>query len=90
MGSIYQKTLKNEKTPQEVKQYAERFAKVHGFPKVSPFHERCECNATQAYEVYEQVLKKNIPMPDFYIQVVSAGMGPIGFFYGAKRKSQEF
>lgn len=72
-------------TPLEVKKYAEAFAGQYGFPKVSPFHERCECNVTQAYEVYEEVLREKIPPPDFYVQVISAGMGPIGFYLGAKR-----
>ncbi len=77
-------------TPLQVKELASKFAEINHFPKISPFHERCECNATQAYEIYEEVLNKKIPMPDFYIQVVSAGMGPIGFFYGAKRLSQQY
>ena len=75
-------------TPIQVKEYAAQFAKVFGFPKISPFHERCECNVTQAYEVYEKVLRGEVPGFDHYVQVISAGMGPIGFFLGAKRLAQ--
>jgi len=86
----YNKIIAVDGTPLQVKEFASKFAEMNNFPKVSPFHERCECNATQAYEIYEEVLNKKIPMPDFYIQVVSAGMGPIGFYYGAKRLSQQY
>ncbi len=68
----------------DVKKYAERFAAFAGFPKISPFHERCVCNATQAYEVFEHVEKGEMPMPDFYIHTIAAGMGLIGFFSGMR------
>jgi len=76
----------------DVKKYAERFAVFAGFPKISPFHEGCVCNATQAYEVFEHVEKGEMPMPDFYIQTIAAGMGPIGFSSGMKNltKWKEF
>jgi len=73
--------------PIDVKNYAMRFAKAHGFPKISPFHERSEANATQAYEIGEAILCGKMPNIDFYVQTIAAGMGPIGFYKGMKRLS---
>ena len=67
-------------TPLEIKNYAENFARINNFPKVSPFSERCEANATLAYEDYEANF-----WPDYYLQTVAAGMGPIGYFTGHER-----
>lgn len=74
--------------PKQVKDYASRFAEVHNFPKISPFHERCTSNSTQAYEIYEAMVDGFLPPIDFYVQVVSAGMGPIGFFRGMRQLQQ--
>lgn len=47
--------------PIDVKDIAEKFASEYSFPKISPFYERCEANATIGYEVGEALLKKKIP-----------------------------
>jgi threonine synthase len=79
--------------PLDVKCLAEDFAVCYGFPKISPFHERCEANVTQAYEIAEAVLTGTLPAQellerrgfDYYVQTIAAGMGPIGFYVGMKR-----
>jgi threonine synthase len=73
--------------PIDVKAVAEDFAACFGFPKISPFYERCEANKTMAFEVLEEFLKSRLPEQDrlcnrnfdFYAQTLSAGMGLIGF-----------
>jgi len=79
------KVILIEGHPIDVKNYATMFAQQHNFPKVSPFHERCEANSTQGYEVGEAILRRQLPQIDFYIQTVAAGMGPIGFYQGMSR-----
>ncbi len=79
------KVILVEGDPIDVKNYATQFAKAHGFPKLSPFHERSEANATQAYEVVEAILRGELPNLDFYVQTIAAGMGPIGFYLGLER-----
>ena len=77
----------------DVKRQAEAFAAQYGFPKISPFHERCEANATLAYELAETILTKTLPAQDllvesnfdFYVQTIAAGMGPVGFYIGMER-----
>ena len=79
--------------PIDVKRQAEAFAAQYGFPKISPFHERCEANATLAYELAETILTKTLPAQDllaesnfdFYVQTIAAGMGPVGFYLGMDR-----
>lgn len=79
--------------PIDVKRFAEDFAVRYNFPKISPFHERCEANATQAYEVAEMLLTSTLPSQelledgnfDFYVQTIAAGMGPIGYYLGMER-----
>jgi len=79
--------------PIDVKNVAEKFAEHFSFPKISPFYERCEANATLGYEVGEALLNKSIPENellgeegfDYYVQSISAGMGAIGFFHAMKR-----
>ena len=71
--------------PIDVKNYATMFARQHGLPKVSPFHERCEANATQGYEIGEAILRGQLPQIDFHVQTIAAGMGPIGFYRGMTR-----
>lgn len=83
----YNKIILIKGHPIDVKNYATRFARVHGFPKISPFHERSEANATQAYEIGEGILEGQIPNVDYYVQTIAAGMGPIGFFKGMSRLS---
>jgi threonine synthase len=76
--------------PIDVKAMAEDFAACFGYPKISPFYERCEANRTMAYEVAEDFLLGQIPGQDlmggrgfdFYVQTLSAGMGLIGFHAG--------
>jgi threonine synthase len=70
-------------TPQEIKNYAENFAQQFNFNKISPFSERCEANATLAYEDYEAGFRA-----DYYFQTVAAGMGPIGYYTGYQRLAQ--
>jgi len=74
--------------PIDVKAAAADFALVNGFPKISPFYERCEANSTLGYEIAENILNKKLPNFDFYVQTIAAGMGPIGFFTGMKRVSK--
>jgi threonine synthase len=64
----------------DVKQYADKFAEYNKFPKVSPFHERCEANTPLAYEQFIQ-----LPDIDFYVQTIAAGMGPVGYYLGHRR-----
>ncbi|MEM4663183.1 MAG: pyridoxal-phosphate dependent enzyme, partial [Candidatus Diapherotrites archaeon] len=79
--------------PIDVKEVAEKFAAEFDFPKISPFYERCEANATIGYEIGEAILKKKVPKIrylnggnfDFYVQTISAGMGAIGFYYAMER-----
>jgi threonine synthase len=76
--------------PIDVKAVAEDFAACFGYPKISPFYERCEANKTMAYEVAEELLLGQVPEWDrlegrgfdFYVQTLSAGMGLIGFHAG--------
>lgn len=70
-------------TPLEIKNYAENFSKTLGFNKIAPFSERCEANVTLAYEDFEAGFS-----PEYYIQTVAAGMGPIGYFTGYKRLAE--
>jgi threonine synthase len=73
--------------PIDVKMMAEDFAACFGFPKISPFYERCDANKTIGYEVGELLLKGELEEQhrlraqsfDFYVQTLSAGMGLIGF-----------
>jgi threonine synthase len=73
--------------PIDVKTAAEDFATCMGFPKISPFYERCEANKTIAYELAEDLLMGRLPQQDrlrggsfeFYAQTLSAGMGLIGY-----------
>jgi len=81
----YNKIILINGHPIDVKNYATQFAKVCRFPKVSPFHERSEANATQAYEIGEAILRGEMPNVDFYVQTIAAGMGPIGFYKGMTR-----
>jgi len=74
--------------PKDTKALADDFAARYGYPKISPFYERCEANATQAYEICEDILKGSLPNFDFYVQTIAAGMGPIGFWIGMARVSQ--
>lgn len=78
--------------PIDVKRFAEDFAQRYSFPKISPFHERCEANATQAYEIAEALLTRTLPAQellgggfDCYVQTIAAGMGPLGFYVGMRR-----
>lgn len=78
--------------PIDVKHCAEDFALRHDFPRVSPFHERCEANATQGYEIAEGLLRGTLPQHelldggfDFYVQTIAAGMGPIGYYLAMDR-----
>ncbi len=80
--------------PIDVKRVAEDFACRFGFPKISPFYERCEANATQGYEIVEKILRGELPAQDilqgdssfdFYVQTIAAGMGPIGYYIAMKR-----
>jgi threonine synthase len=79
--------------PIDVKRLADEFAAQYDFPKISPFHERCEANATLAYEIAEAILSRTLPaqelLPrsnfDFYVQTIAAGMGPVGFYTGMER-----
>jgi len=75
--------------PLDVKRIASEFSKINGFNKISPFHERCECNATMGYEVAEKILRNELEDFDYYIQTIAAGMGPIGFYLGMKRAFQD-
>lgn len=83
--SIRNKVILIDGHPIDVKNYATEFARQHGFPKVSPFHERCEANATQGYEIGEAILRGELPPIDVYVQTIAAGMGPIGFYLGMGR-----
>ena len=73
--------------PVEVKALAEDFAACRGFPKISPFYERCQANKTMGYEIGETLLKNALEEQsrlggrgfDFYLQTLCAGMGLIGF-----------
>lgn len=79
--------------PIDVKQLAEDFSLRYGFPKISPFYERCEANTTQAYEIAEMLLSGTLPAQEllgdkgfeFYVQTIAAGMGPIGYYLGMER-----
>jgi len=83
--SSYNKIILVKGHPVDVKNYAMAFSKKHHFPKISPFHERSEANATQAYEIGEAILDGQMPNMDFYVQTIAAGMGPIGFHKGITR-----
>ncbi|MFA5287595.1 MAG: pyridoxal-phosphate dependent enzyme, partial [Candidatus Omnitrophota bacterium] len=79
--------------PIDFKCMAEDFALRYGFPKVSPFYERCEANATQGYEIGEMLLRGRLPQQeilrgrsfDYYVQTIAAGMGPIGYYLAMQR-----
>ncbi|MFH1464413.1 MAG: pyridoxal-phosphate dependent enzyme [Pseudomonadota bacterium] len=79
--------------PIDVKRCASDLAVWGGFPKVSPFYERCECNGTLGYEVAEALLRGTIPQQDqlrggaftWYVQTLSAGMGLIGYHLAMQR-----
>lgn len=83
--------------PIDVKAVAEDFAACFGYPKVSPFYERCECNKTIGYEVAETLLRGELPEQgrlhgasfDYYVQTLSAGMGLIGY-YAAMEYAQKW
>lgn len=78
--------------PIDVKAAAEDFALCFNYPKVSPFHERCDANKTMGYEVAEALLRGDVDERqrlgdrgiEFYVQTLSAGMGLIGFHQGMR------